>query len=226
MLRLTVALLARGQRLRSLATEQTGTQVRSFAAQKAEGALQKPDIPIHGIHGRYALALFEAGNKQGHLDQIDTDLKQIITLMKGDEVFQQYLQDPGVKKAEKSASLGALLKDMKASETTSSLFELLAENNRLSLVPKIAETYEEITAAARGEIKAIITTAEKVGQDNLRSLKKGLEGTLEKGQKLVLEERVEPAIIGGIVIDVGEKHIDLSILTRVKKIEQALQDSA
>ena len=38
--------------------------------------------------------------------------------------------------------------------------------------------------------------------------------------------QVEPAIIGGIVIDVGEKHIDLSILTRVKKIEQALQDSA
>ena len=50
---------------------------------------------------------------------------QIITLMKGDEVFQQYLQDPGVKKAEKSASLGALLKDMKASETTSSLFGML-----------------------------------------------------------------------------------------------------
>ena len=38
--------------------------------------------------------------------------------------------------------------------------------------------------------------------------------------------QVEPAIIGGIIIDVGEKHIDLSILTRVKKIEQALQDSA
>ena len=58
-----------------------GTQVRSFAAQKAEGALQKPDIPIHGIHGRYALALFEAGNKQGHLDQIDNDLKQARILL-------------------------------------------------------------------------------------------------------------------------------------------------
>ena len=52
-------------------------------------------------------------------------LLQIITLMQGDEVFQQYLQDPGVRKAEKSASLGALLKDMKASETTSSLFGML-----------------------------------------------------------------------------------------------------
>ena len=66
-----------------------GIQVRSFAAQKTEGILQKPDIPIHGIHGRYALALFEAGNKQGHLDQIDTDLKQARTPLsqKGNGLF-------------------------------------------------------------------------------------------------------------------------------------------
>ena len=51
-----------------------GAQVRSFA----EATLQKPDIPVHGIHGRYALALFEAGAKQGQLDRIDTDLKQVL----------------------------------------------------------------------------------------------------------------------------------------------------
>ena len=51
-----------------------GAQVRSFA----EATLQKPDIPVHGIHGRYALALFEAGAKQGQLDKIDTDLKQVL----------------------------------------------------------------------------------------------------------------------------------------------------
>ena len=50
-----------------------GAQVRSFA----EATLQKPDIPVHGIHGRYALALFEAGAKQGDLDKIDADLKQV-----------------------------------------------------------------------------------------------------------------------------------------------------
>ncbi len=50
-----------------------GAQVRSFA----EAMLQKPDIPVHGIHGRYALALFEAGAKQGDLDKIDADLKQV-----------------------------------------------------------------------------------------------------------------------------------------------------
>ena len=50
-----------------------GAQVRSFA----EATLQKPDIPVHGIHGRYALALFEAGAKKGDLDKIDADLKQV-----------------------------------------------------------------------------------------------------------------------------------------------------
>ena len=50
-----------------------GAQVRSFA----EATLQKPNIPVHGIHGRYALALFEAGAKQGDLDKIDADLKQV-----------------------------------------------------------------------------------------------------------------------------------------------------
>lgn len=51
-----------------------GAQVRSFA----EAALKKPDIPVHGIHGRYAMALFEAGAKQGSLDKIDADLKQVL----------------------------------------------------------------------------------------------------------------------------------------------------
>jgi len=51
-----------------------GAQVRSFA----EAALKKPDIPVHGIHGRYAMALFEAGAKQGSLNKIDADLKQVL----------------------------------------------------------------------------------------------------------------------------------------------------
>lgn len=50
-----------------------GAQVRTFA----EATLQKPDIPVHGIQGRYAMALFEAGAKQGHLDKIDEDLKSV-----------------------------------------------------------------------------------------------------------------------------------------------------
>jgi len=221
MLRSAASLLARGRRLGSLATEQTGAQVRSFA----EATLQKPDIPVHGIHGRYALALFEAGAKQGQLDRIDTDLKQINQLSEADKMFKQFLQDPSVPKKEKLSSLGEILKAMKVSETTSSLFEVLAENNRLNLVPKIAETFEEIIASARGQVKAIITTAEKLQKDQLATFKKGLEKTLQKGHQLILEERVEPAIIGGLIIDVGEKHVDMSILTRVKKIEQVLRES-
>ncbi|CAL5229008.1 g12250 [Coccomyxa viridis] len=221
MLRSAASLLARGRRLGSLATEQTGAQVRSFA----EATLQKPDIPVHGIHGRYALALFEAGAKQGQLDKIDTDLKQINQLSEADKMFKQFLQDPSVPKKEKLSSLGEILKAMNVSETTSSLFEVLAENNRLNLVPKIAETFEDIIASARGQVKAIITTAEKLQKDQLATFKKELQKTLQKGQQLILEERVEPAIIGGLIIDVGEKHVDMSILTRVKKIEQVLRES-
>lgn len=220
MLRLAASFLARGHRLRSL--EQTGAQVRSFA----EATLQKPDIPVHGIHGRYALALFEAGAKQGDLDKIDADLKQINQLSEANKMFKQFLQDPSVPKMEKLTSLNEILKAMKVSETTSSLFEVLADNNRLNLVPKIAGTFEEIIASARGQIKAVVTTAEKLEDSQLATFRKGLEGTLQKGQSLILEQKVEPAIIGGLIIDIGEKHLDMSILTRVKKVEQMLRESA
>ncbi|BDA47923.1 ATP synthase subunit O, mitochondrial [Coccomyxa sp. Obi] len=222
MLRSAVSLLARSQRLTaSGAARQAGAQVRTFA----EAPLQEPTVPTHGIHGRYALALFQAGVKEGDLDKIDKDLRAVEKLADGNPMFAQFLRDPSVPKKEKVTALEEILGKIQVSKTTHSFFEVLAENNRLNEVPKIVTTFEELVVSARGQVKATVTTAQKLAQNELAEIKKGLDGLLKKGQTLLLDQKVEPAIIGGVVIDIGDKHIDLSISTRIKKIQQLLTET-
>ncbi|KAK9907612.1 hypothetical protein WJX75_006992 [Coccomyxa subellipsoidea] len=222
MLRSAVTLLARGQRLTaSAAARQAGAQVRTFA----EAPLQEPTVPTHGIHGRYAFALFQAGLKAGDLDKIDKDLQQVEKLAESNPMFAQFLRDPSVPKKEKVTALEEILGKIQVSKTTQSFFEVLAENNRLNEVPKIVTTFEELVVSARGQVKATITTAQKLAANELAEIKKGLDGYLKKGQSLLLDQKVEPAIIGGVIIDIGDKHIDLSINTRIKKIQQLLMET-
>ena len=65
-----------------------------------------------------------------------------------------------------------------------------------------------------------MTTADPLSADEAEEIRRGLADVLPKGRTLTLDQRVDPWIIGGVVIDVGDKHIDLSVASRVKQVEQ------
>lgn len=199
---------------------------RGFAA-ATEPAEQRVQLParVTGLAGKYAAALYTAGYKAKALEQIENDLIEIWNTAARSKEFRNFLKDPSIPKGEKDEGLQAVLKDLKVSEITQRFMGVLAENNRLAEIIRICNSFDDLMAAARGEVTATITTAAELSRKEVDELKTGLNQILEKGQKLILQEQVNPSIIGGIVIDVGDKHIDLSISSRVKRVQQLILET-
>ena len=74
---------------------------------------------------------------------------------------------------------------------------LLSENNRLKELGKILDKFSELLAEQRGEVKATVTTADGLSAEEIGMLQAGLKSVLKPGQTLVLEEKIDPTIIGG-----------------------------
>ncbi len=119
----------------------------------------------------------------------------------------------------------------------------MAANGRLPITDKIINAYYDILRAFRGEMKAVVTSPD-VGpqivsivlgprydlqsrpqvltEAELSEIKGALSGLVEKGQTISIEQKTDPSIIAGFVVDIGDKHLDLSLATRVKSLENAL----
>ncbi|KAK9800887.1 hypothetical protein WJX73_006159 [Symbiochloris irregularis] len=177
---------------------------------------------VYGLAGKYAAALYTAGFKADLLDEIEDDLIDVWNTAADSENFRKFLKDPSIPKKEKAASLDAILKDLEIGDLTRNFFGVLAENNRLHEIVRITNAFETLLAADRGEVTATITTATALQPQDLDEIKSGLTSVLEEGDTLIVQQKVDPAIIGGVIIDVGDKHIDLSIQSRVKRIQQLI----
>ena len=147
---------------------------------------------------------------------------QIRALAAQSPAFAAFLKDRSVAKSAKGKQLEAILSDLKAADLTKNFMSLLAANNRLSEISRVAATFGSLVAHSRGQVTATVTTADPLSADEAEEIRKGLSEVLPKGKTLQLSTRVDASIIGGVVVDIGDKHIDLSIASRVKQVEQLI----
>ena len=152
--------------------------------------------------------------------------QQVIELKSSDAKFSSFLDDPTVPVDKKIEGLKKMFETGKFTEITKNFFFVMAENGRLSELPTVAEQYQELVYASRGEVLVTVTSAIPLSPEQEAECKKVLtEKVLQKGEKLVLNVKVDRKILGGLIFDIGEKHIDMSIEARIRKIENLLRDA-
>merc|ERR1711977_665235 len=173
-----------------------------------------PPVKMYGTSAKYASALWAAATKAKVLDNVGKELEQVIELKNSDAKFSSFLDDPTVPVDKKIEGLKKIF------------FFVMAENGRLSELPTVAEQYQELVYASRGEVLVTVTSAIPLSPEQEAECKKVLtEKVLQKGEKLVLNVKVDRKILGGLIFDIGEKHIDMSIEARIRKIENLLRDA-
>lgn len=197
---------------------------RSFAA----AAVESVSLPRqYTVPGRYAAALYQVAARAGQLDAVAGDLKQVGEILEKSKDFSQFVTDPTVERATKSKGLEGVLEGLQANELTRNFVRVLLENRRLEQLPKVLEAYDEIASLASGKVTATITTAEPWSAEDLSEIRTRLNAIAGKGKGDVeLVENVDPAILGGLVIDLDDKHIDLSIATRVRKLQKLILEAS
>ncbi len=173
---------------------------------------------------RYARALFDVVIREGDVERVEGELAAFATLIVSNEALHRVLTNPAIPAARKRAAVDALL--AKAGQLTPALGKLLlmlAERDRLALLPEMADAYRERLMQHQNVLRAEVTTAVPLEDDRRRAL----EGSLAKatGRRVTLTARVDPAIIGGAVTRVGSTVYDGSVVRQLERLREQLQTS-
>eukprot|EP00794_Sanderia_malayensis_P000616 gene616-1278_t len=199
--------------------------VRRMSNGASAEKLIKPALQVYGIEGRYAHALFSAASRKNQLSQVEGDLKKMKDLMTKDKLLTAFMMDPSINKMNKKNVLEKAFKDQKLNELVSNLFGALAENSRLAETEAIMGAFGKLMSSHRGEVQCTITSAKPLEQGHMKELTSALGGFIQKSETLKIDTKTDPSLIGGLVVDIGEYHIDMSIAAKVKKITKNLRDA-
>ena len=165
------------------------------------------------------------------LKQVETDLAGVSTVIKADPSIQVFLSNPVLSKSAKSAGIDDLLKKASKgtpSELTKNFFEVLADNGRLYESEKVIADFLDIMSAHRGEVKVTITSAVPLEKDIQKRLEDALKQSVRatEGSSMIFVNKVSESVLGGLVVDFGDKTIDLSVASKVNKLNASLQGSS
>ncbi|XP_029021255.1 ATP synthase subunit O, mitochondrial [Betta splendens] len=203
-----------------------GQQVRQFSTSVIRPAAKmvKPPIQVYGVEGRYATALFSAASKQNKLDQVEQELAKLSTLIK-DPKISGVVMNPHVKRSIKQKTFTDALAKAKVSPITINLINVLADNGRLTLTGEVIAAFGKMMSAHRGEVICSVTTAQPLDEANLADLKAALKGFLQKGETIKLNTQSDPSILGGMIVSIGDKYVDMSTKTKIQKLTKLIRET-
>ncbi|KAK9899234.1 F1 complex, OSCP/delta subunit of ATPase [Cystobasidium minutum MCA 4210] len=205
---------------------------RSYATAAPKTA-QPPVIPP-GLAGKYAGALFSAASKAGSggkvLTQVESDLVSLQGLIKSSPEVATFLNNPTLAASEKASGMKDLLGKVgsNASDYTRNFLNVLAENGRLYETEKVIEAFQQIMSSYKGELEITITSAAPLDKSTTDRIRKSIESSkiAKEYNSLKVTNKVHTDLIGGIIVDFGdEKTVDLSVKSRVQKLDQLISQS-
>ncbi|KAL4656597.1 ATP synthase subunit O, mitochondrial [Arapaima gigas] len=209
-----------------MAAVRLSQQVRQLSTTAVRPAVKlvKPPIQVYGVEGRYATALYSAASKQKKLEQVEQELGRVSSLIR-DPKLSSIVMNPHVKRSIKQKTFNDALVKEKLSPITINLINVLAENGRLTLTSDVISAFGKMMSAHRGEVICSVTTAQPLDQANMTELKTALNGFLQKEETLKLETKIDPSILGGMVVSIGDKYVDMSTKTKIQKLTKIMKET-
>jgi ATP synthase F1 delta subunit len=170
----------------------------------------------------YAEALFDVAKEKGKLDAVGADLAQFADALAGNRELQVFFFSPYFSSAEKVAGLKRAITG--ADPELVNFLELLIEKGRMTDVFRIRRQFEQLWKRENKQIDVTVTSA--VELDPAVVAKIGEEIGRQTGRKVDLASRVDPEILGGIVLQVGNMVLDASIRSRLEKLRKSVAQAA
>lgn len=171
---------------------------------------------------RYAEALFEVANNKKSLDQIEEDLQLIVDVFENTSELTAFLHHPKIDDKTKKAIIDQAF-DGKLNEMTKNLLYLLIDNNRTEYIGDIKKEFVKLANIARNIVDVEAITAIELDKDSQDKVSKTLKDKL--GKSVRLKSFVDPSLLGGIVIKIGDRVYDGSINKQLKVLKRSLKAS-
>jgi F-type H+-transporting ATPase subunit delta len=182
------------------------------------------DHIISGMAGRYANALFELARENKATDAVKADLEQFDALIAGNADLARLVRSPVFGADEQLKALSAILDKAGISGLAANFLRVITTNRRLFAVRDMIRAYRALVARHKGEVTAQVTVAEPLSDTNIDALKGALK-SVTGGKDIDLDVRIEPAIIGGLIVKVGSRMVDSSLRTKLNAIKLAMKEA-
>ena len=173
------------------------------------------------ISERYGSALYDLASEKKCIDSILNDFEVAEKVFKESSELRQVIRSPLVNSDEKLNILLKIFSQINLHDLTTTFLKVLSDNKRISNLISIILQFKKINSEKRGDITADITSADELSEDEKNNITNQLKNSL--GQKLSLNFDVDKDIIGGLIVRVGSKMIDTSILNKINKLKIAMK---
>jgi F-type H+-transporting ATPase subunit delta len=177
---------------------------------------------ISGIGGRYATALFELALEQNAVDAVKADLDRFEALLADSADLIRLVRSPVFTADEQLKALGAVLDHAGIGGLSAQFLRAVTANRRLFAVRDMTRAYRTLVARAKGEVTAEVTLANTPPEAHLAAIRDALAD--RTGKNVQVEVKVDPAIIGGLVVKLGSRMIDTSLRSKLNAIRHAMKE--
>jgi F-type H+-transporting ATPase subunit delta len=169
---------------------------------------------------RYARALLDVALQEADLPSVERGLAGFADAMASNRELEQALTNPSVPSQVRQGIVAALVARMAPPAPAGKLLALLAERDRLALLPQVLEVYRELVLEHQQIVKANVRSATALGMADVAALQVRLSEAT--GRQVQVEATVDPSLIGGLVAEIGSTVYDGSVRTQLQKMRQQL----
>jgi F-type H+-transporting ATPase subunit delta len=183
---------------------------------KGEGTI------VSGMAGRYATALFELARDEKAIDTVKADLDRFDGLLTESRDLLRLVRSPVFSAEQQSKALSAVLAQAGIGGLAAKFLQVVAANRRLFAVRVLRKDFRALVARHKGEVSADVTLAEKPDDRQLAAIKAALAAVTAKDVQV--DVKVDPSIIGGLIVKLGSRMVDSSLRTKLKSIKHAMKE--
>jgi F-type H+-transporting ATPase subunit delta len=176
---------------------------------------------VSGLAERYAAALFELADERRMLDDVASDLRQLRAMLAASTDLTRLVRSPILTRGEQGKAIAALAERAGFTPLVRDFLAVVAKNRRLFAVPAMIEAYLRNLAERRGEVTAEVTAALPLSEGQLGLLSEQLRRSV--GRRVSLEVKVDPGLIGGLIVKLGSRMIDGSLKSKLQRLQLAMK---
>jgi F-type H+-transporting ATPase subunit delta len=177
-----------------------------------------------GLAERYAAALFDLADERRTLDGVAGDLRELRTMLAGSNDLVRLIRSPVLSREEQGKAVAALAERAGMSPLTRDFLGVVAKNRRLFAVPEMIEAYLKKLADRRGEVTAEVTVPQPLDAARQAALTEQLRRAV--GARVAIDIRVDPRLLGGMIVKVGSRMVDASLNSRLQRLRLEMKGTA
>jgi F-type H+-transporting ATPase subunit delta len=172
--------------------------------------------------GRYATALFELALEERALDAVKADLERFDALIGESPDLRRLVRSPVFTSEEQTKALSAVLEAAGIGGLAGRFLKVVSSNRRLFAVRDMVKGFRALVAQHKGEVTAEVTLAEAPNEPHLEAIKGALKAVTRKDVQV--DVKVDPSIIGGLIVKLGSRMVDSSLRTKLNSIKHAMKE--